>query len=260
MKTDKRVFKQLIKEFRIQIGLSIGWAVYSVMNKAPDETTLEVILKQFTTALFLLSWFSGQFIRVKKATKVEDSFELLKSKTEALHEQLGNSINETLNHITGGEGFCRLTIFTNPDLGREYLIESVGEYPLYDVHIAVADVNQPGTESFDDPAFQRKTVFSGTLLPHTQYSFKSFPFELNPETGASFNIFISARNGSFIQLYRLIFHEGRWRHAVRVLKQTEVKYERVDPEYPIKDKEAVFPSHSVREYHAELAGKAANVT
>lgn len=55
---------------------------------------------------------------------------------------------------------------------------------------------------------------------------------LGTATRKRFNVFFSARNGSFSQLLRMAVVDGSWRSATRVIRDEKTVFEEADDDFP----------------------------
>ncbi len=147
--------------------------------------------------------------------------------------------------VTGGDSFCYLT----PTLGDGttnspiLMLVHEGEYPLYDVGIRMVNLEraaavEEGEVLTYEMATQADTVYNpGNLSPNQARVLGSL--ELPNEEQQSYNVFIGARNGFVTQLIRLRHINGRWKKALKVVRDYEgeelVLLEKVDPEFPLDE-------------------------
>lgn len=141
-----------------------------------------------------------------------------------------------LSTITGGESFCRLSLVSiNSSTNNALMIAiPMGEFPLYEVNFRIADLEtfekMPEDFTYDDFSKTQININVGNLSPGICKELG----KLNLGTGneKKYNVFISARNGFFTQLIRLMRIEGKWVMATKVMKGETKLWERIDSAFP----------------------------
>jgi hypothetical protein len=125
--------------------------------------------------------------------------------------------NESTALITGGDSFCFVVnMGSNPPFPA--VLVKNGDYPLYDVVMRVTNLTEPFRPMQGVvPKLFGISLFVGDL-PVGGYA-SEIPFSLPPKDDrASFNIFFSARNGSWSEELRLRLVNGNWKKAFRVFR------------------------------------------
>lgn len=141
-----------------------------------------------------------------------------------------------LSTITGGENFCRLSLVSINSITNNALMIAipVREYPLYEVNFRIIDLAKfeklPEDVTFEDFSRTQININVGNLSPGVCKVLD----KLNLGTGneKKYNVFMSARNGHFIQLIRLKRIEGNWVMATKIMKGDKKLWERIDDKYP----------------------------
>lgn len=140
---------------------------------------------------------------------------------------------EALYTVTGGDSFAYLGANAEPasNLVNLVLIH-VGQYPLYEVHARIVDVDVPVVRSNRPAEVQSIRLEFGTLVP--RHAAAVPPLELGNGEGRNWNVFFTARNGGWNQELRLRKVDGAWRIATRVTRGEN--YDQVllqaDPAFP----------------------------
>lgn len=214
------------KSTRIEEGVSKGLELGKTTNS-------EVLLlkeqnnKLTTEAISLKEKLENQ------ANKID---ELRKENTE-LYSKLVNESKTITNNLTGGDSYCRMDIGNIDDLGNQgQLFFSVeGKYPLSEIQANVIDLN-----FFDPPSTpEGKVINIGKLSPNL--AFPSHRLILDKKKGVNINVFFNASGKSFTQLIRMRFINKMWVSAMRISTvQGITLFEKIDPNYPDKDKKLVF--------------------
>jgi hypothetical protein len=162
--------------------------------------------------------------------------EIIKLETVAI-----NKAKRGIDEITGGDNYCHLSFHTYKG---HILIHNTGEYPLYGIQIRITDLREldkmfkdrKGNLLFDDMFKHSTQIDLGDLHAHTTTN-RPNPISLDGRKEANFNVFFSARNGYWTQLYRLRLIGGKWVAAIRVTRSVPktkkpILYEKIDPEFP----------------------------
>jgi hypothetical protein len=233
-----KIFKQIAKEFWVPLFLSIAWVLYNIYGDGTSEKwSIPKVVNVFGPTFFLLSWLTGQFFRVKKQTKVEDSFGTMETRFKELLSELENRTNQMVGHISGGNSFPYFQIGmlnSNTNAGVLMAIHQ-GEHPLYDVNARIVDLQKfkqvKHNISLASMSFCDTNISIGNLIPSHTRMLQQWKLENEPEQ--SYNIFFTARNGSFTQLLRLKKIGGAWVSATKITnKDNKVLHEKIDDGFP----------------------------
>ena len=148
--------------------------------------------------------------------------------------------------VTGGDSWCYLVLGGLSGGGNSALFTAVhqGDCPLYDVSARIVDLDKfdliKDNLSLEALAQAQTNLNLGNLSPKQATLLVTLEI---PEKGVRWNIFFSARNGSFDEKLRLVRVEGRWVSAMRVMRRDGGKQvvlvEQVDPQFPRDSKGAV---------------------
>jgi hypothetical protein len=234
-----RAFKQLLREFWLPLLLAICWTSFVYAQKG---TSLIESVTNFSTAFFLCSWATGQFFRVNKQIKVESQFVEVGDRLKILTGRLENKTDELLSSISGGDSYCVFALTNDDENAPTNLLMASheGKHPLYDVVARVVDLDDFEGRSYPTSLidFQAQdSVFSlGDMIPaHSLVAGQV----ANSNAGIKrFNIFWSARNGSFTQVLRYAFDGQIWHMATRIRKnqgaESELIYEKIPEGYPLQ--------------------------
>lgn len=151
-------------------------------------------------------------------------------------EEIARLNQELANSVIGGDSFCYLAVLgpdpvTNTGL---LMVAHQGKHNLYDVHARIVDLEKldqlKGNLSFATLNQTDTNISIGNLIPSHGQMFH--PVTLGNGNTRSFNIFFSARNGSFTQLLRFKKIHGKWVQATKVEREDKVIYEKIDDEFP----------------------------
>lgn len=230
------VFRQLTKEFAVPLVVALGWAGYNMYETPPDQWSFRVAVNVFGPAFFFVSWLAAQWFRVKKQQGVEKGLGTIETSIKDTLAKLDATAIQLSGHITGGDSVC---YFFGPSTREEVwggmLVFHYGNHPLYEVVARVCDIDE--FVKYKDLTTQElllpgvdQIVQLGNLVPeHARFS----PISLSLGKGEyrRFNIFFTARNGSFSQLLRCKRVDGQWTFATRVTRGNDVVLEKVDDQF-----------------------------
>lgn len=181
-------------------------------------------------------WASYEQNQAQKETESKtQEIKELNTKILALSEENKNLAKDGISSVTGGDGFAYVDILKGlfPNAYAP-AVSTDSEFPQYDLSIRFFDEHKSHEEQIAHP-----TIIKIATLPPGQAVINSIPtFDLagKPDL-AKFNIFISARNGSFIEELRLRKVGDSWYSAFRVFKNNsdgsrKLLVERAMEQYP----------------------------
>jgi hypothetical protein len=182
-------------------------------------------------------------------------------KIEKLSEENKSLINEVskLNKkisadLTGGDGYC---YFHQSRPGPnsnivDLMLMNDGDYPLYDISVKIDDVEkmieilheeqEAGKLPYDSMTLSNaifakaSTVIQiGNIGPHQVMQLNGIQIPPDIEV-KSYNIYITARNGSLMQILRYRRIENKWKMAGKILRGGETIQEYVDADFPRNEK------------------------
>lgn len=164
-------------------------------------------------------WASSEQNKAQKTTETQTiEIKQLNTKILALSEENKILAKEGISSVTGGNGFAYVDILKGffPNAFSP-TVTSESEYPQYDLSIRFFDEHKNYEAQIAQPL-----ILNIATLPPGQSMVNRIPaFDLEGKTDhAKFNLFISARNGSFIEELRLRKVGDEWYSAFRVFKST----------------------------------------
>lgn len=177
--------------------------------------------------------------------EIASSQEELRKKSDEVAE-LNRNIADI---VSGGDSFCYINMFPTSQKSLYLIIANDGQYPMYDVDIRIVDLKE-FEKAFDDlkghtemyrgldllsEGEVNRHIRVGNIPPKTALS-RTIEYE-KPEGSkrVDFNVFISARNGSFVELFRIREVKGKWYYAFRVFKtgdRENILKEFIQPGFP----------------------------
>jgi hypothetical protein len=164
MAKKKTVLSQIWIEFRIPLAFAVAWTILNIFYPAKDNSIITNI-KTFGPAFFLISYFSGQFFRVKKQIKVEENLESVEGRLINLTERLEAKTNELVNYVTGGDSYFFYRVEQQLGPGEWFIItpEFIGEFPINNLRVTfLAKDSNLLAHSFELKNIQKKTPSRAT--------------------------------------------------------------------------------------------------
>lgn len=147
--------------------------------------------------------------------------------------------------IIGGDSFCYLDLYELQSGSPFIMLIHMGEYPLYDLNIRIADLNvfeEEVRRAEGGPltwhAFRKgdQLLRVGNLAKGNLTIKDDVRLPLSDKGQQGFNIFFSARNGMWTQILRLRLVHHKWTRAYKVVREaggkTQVLRQFVDDEFP----------------------------
>lgn len=211
---------QLLKEFWFPFISACGWTALVLWDEPKD---VKSIGSNFVTAFFFVSWMTGQIFRVRKQAGVEASFEHLQVRLGRMIDELNDKTIWTINHITGGDGYCHALPKYNwkSQYKMDWEVTNCGDYSMYEVTVTIDDLDM----KFRRPGFEAPGMFTLTASLGEIPTGASRMFEFGSvghEKSRSFTVIIDSRNGRVIQDVRFIRNAGSTDLAYRVTRDGEV--------------------------------------
>jgi hypothetical protein len=213
-------------------------------NVVGSQWNFQKIVNVFGPTFFLLSWMTGQFFRIKKQTKVEESLGTLESRFKELLDKVETKTEEMIGHVTGGNSFPWFQVAMIDNIKDKGVLMAIhhGVHPLYDVTARIVDLQKfqkvKNNISLATFGFTDTNVNVGNMIPSHASMIQEWKLEHIPEQ--SYNVFFTARNGSFTQLIRLKKVNSAWTTATRILKNNNLLYEQIDEKFPKNNGEILW--------------------
>jgi hypothetical protein len=158
-----------------------------------------------------------------------------------LNRELARLAMENLGSVTGGDSFAYVDLLSPSDpAGPAILVTQRGKYPVYDMSVRIVDLDKFDTlrksqQITVEALAADEIVTSRNIAPGTGFVVDRRLPPLQTER-PRFNIFISARNGSWTQLLRFHKVDGKlWKRATRVVRNDptgRLLYEYIDDGFP----------------------------
>lgn len=142
--------------------------------------------------------------------------------------------NENINELTGGKGFCIVTLALTDKNSTELLLKNNSEYNLYDISINFSEIGNEKSNSKNETIRYKslqdalwnadflKMYNVQSLNRQSTYILGKYSFKYK-ETEKRFDIFISQRNGRLKQQIILREKNNHWLLASRVLNENNNK-------------------------------------
>ena len=238
------VIKQLLFEFWLPFLIALIWTCYNIWDTPGGQWSIRTSVNVFGPTFFFISWLASQWYRVRKQQKVEGGLSNIEASVKRTLAELEAKTVDLVGHITGGESACYIigTPIASGVLTHTALVH-VGKHALYEVSARIVDL-----EAFDhikdNLTFEniRNTEILrqfGNLVPNHATMLQEI-FSLGVGTSRNFNIFYTARNGSFTQLLRFRKVNDSWLYATKVVRDEATLYENIQEGYPLNENSEVI--------------------
>jgi hypothetical protein len=152
------------------------------------------------------------------------------------NEEIAALNKKTFNAVTGGDSFCYFSLSLPnraSSIGRFFIVHQ-GDNALYDVTARLVNLDRfeeiKGEFTISSLKYTDTNITLGTLIARHASIGNEVKLDQFPSRG--YNIFFSARNGSFSELLRLKKVQDKWKQAIQVTRDGKVIFEKVDDEYP----------------------------
>ncbi len=235
------VLKQLLVEFWLPLLAALVWTTYNI--REVPQWSIRTVVNVFAPTFFFVSWLASQWYRVRKQQKVEGGLSSIESNVKQTLAELDAKTADLVGHITGGESVCYLigTARTSGML-TNIVVVHVGKHPLYEVNARIVDLealdqikDNLTLENISKTEIHRQF---GNLIPG-HGSMVQGDISLGTGSSRNFNIFYTARNGSFTQLLRFRRVNGGWLYATKVFHEDVTLHEEVQEGFPLNANGAV---------------------
>jgi hypothetical protein len=234
---NRRLMKQIVREFWLQTLIAILWAFYRTWPTPAGS--ISTFIANFGGAFFLTSWAFGQYMRINKQQRVEDDFQTVKGELQRLLRSLEDQTKYLIGHTSGGDsiGYFIPAVYVGTSQIQFTFINN-SEYPVFDVFAEWIDLDQP----IDPPRgtfWTRHRLVLGTIHPH-KAALGVFALDMSERSHFRINIFIQTRNRSIIQQLRAEKVSGLIKIALKTesenFRKTEIPsdFPGYDPAQPDK--------------------------
>lgn len=228
------ILKQLVNEFWIPLAAAITWCIYNFTGHNAVPFQLSLLVSCFGAAFFFVSWLLSQYFRVRKQAKVDNDLQSIHENVSSVVHELNAATKDLIAYQTGGESYCYLmngSLSSSANTGIETVIHQ-GKHPLFEVTARIVDLDEfdsvmSSKMTYDILLKTQRTY--GNMIPGHVMSGKKW--NLGDADQRRFNIFWTARNGSFTQCMRFKKINGEWQHATKVERE-KVLFEHVSKDYP----------------------------
>ncbi len=214
------LIKQLAKEFWFPAMMATAWVIYGVISKV-EKASFSNTVTRFGAAFFFFSWATSQVFRVSKQSRAERSLAKLETGVQNLLTDMRAETERLRNVVTGGRSFCYF-VFLYPETDAPLVFAAhEGDDPLYNVQARMVDLRK-----FN--AIPDKTTLASINSTESYFEIGDMTAGFGTEAGRAatfqgtehnYNIFFTARNGGWSQVYRARKVDGKWLSATLVTKQ-----------------------------------------
>ena len=250
---------QIAKEFWFPLVASLVWTRYnfSTSTQTPGDyfSIIADFCKVFAPAFFFTSWLTGQFVRVMKQMRVDSGLKKIESSVSQFTAVLDKSmdeitkkfdvrVSEIIGNISGGDSFPVYHILLNNPPGHPFgniICYNIGKHPLFDVSSKICDLQQFSTLQHPVPVHILMGIYTDVSINLIIPGYAANPgTNVSPIAGRAkqdYNIFTTARNGSFTQCVRMILVGQSWICATKVEKKNaddsqSLVHENIDAGFP----------------------------
>jgi len=163
------------------------------------------------------------------------------SKVETLSKELSQLSNESIAIITGGDNYPYVDVALYEEDKPQLIVNNTGEYPLYDINFRFFDIDKynhikQGKKAWDSLMDCSVIVEFGNLSPGFSRTISFRPVLSWPnDRERNVNVFITARNGYFVEKLRFRRIENKWVRALIVKKGDKELIRKIDEQYPLND-------------------------
>jgi hypothetical protein len=246
-----RVIKQVLREFCVPFVVALVWTLWV---QRTSEISAAAWIANFGSAFFLSSWMTGQLVRIRRQARVEDGLSTLEERLSRIAQDLDAAVVDLQGYMSGGDSYC----YFSPSFGvanSRWIVVQSGKYPLYNVAARVVDLSlvDAAMRAGDPMAFDRH-VETGDL-PNGQALFANIG-QIPESSSLDLNIFFSAKNGFFTQLFRARDVEGEMAYAYQVRRnlpdgRTICLHKSVGEAYPLSE-DGTPAGFSAEEWNLQL--------
>jgi DNA uptake protein ComE-like DNA-binding protein len=227
------------KTTRIESGVNMGIDIGKTTNAEVNN------LKKQNSSLIHQSDLHNE--KIDSQSKIIDA---LRNENADLYTKLANSSLDIYHNLTGGDGFCILSIiFENEKLSSGTILikgDKSNKSPIRNVEARIVDENTIDTNiaslgnfSTIMETFTKNTIKIEVLEPNFTVITNN-KILLDKVKGVNLNVFFTANSGSFKQLIRMKFIGGKWISATVIDRNDKVIFKKIDETYPKNDLPEIF--------------------
>lgn len=230
------LYKRMTKRGWIAISIALLICIVSLIQQIQLKKADSLLRAQRDKFEYDLRK-SGEKIETLSQTNIELNTEIA---------ELNRKIAATL---TGGDNYCYFLPSRPGEKSNiaDLMLINEGEYPLYDISIKIDDVEKllgiikdeqkKGNLPYDSRTRVNTMLFEASKILRVGNMGPKQAVELGglhlPNTDKkSYNIYITARNGSFMQVLRFRRVNSKWKMAMQVRRGAKVLEESIDPDFP----------------------------
>ncbi|HDM8162001.1 TPA: two pore domain potassium channel family protein [Vibrio harveyi] len=169
----------------------------------------------------------------------------LEKRFESVMHKIETETQETINYMSGGDSIAWLQIgmLNHATNNGTLMVNHQGKYPLYEVNARVVDLNRfqalQGQLNMQTISTTQINIDVGNLIPGLSVMNRNM--QIGHPTSQDYNVFFSARNGTFTQLIRMRKVTNQWVTATKVQNMNgDIVFEQVDPNYPLTNGQVVW--------------------
>lgn len=228
----RKIIKQIINEFWLQLLLSVLWGAYKVQVAPAESNLIATFVANFSAALFLLSWMMGQIVRVKKQQKMEEDFFHVKNELRDLLNKLEQQTKDLVGYSTGGSSIAYFLPLIPSNIPIVHLaLINTSSYPVFDFWGEWIDLDEPRKSEmlpFTKHRFELENIYPNRIIEN------ALVFDLTQQPMLRINIFCRSRSSSVTQLVRI----------AKVNERLVIAYKVESPHYKEQNIPHDFPGYN----------------
>lgn len=185
---------------------------------------------------FAVGWAFSQWNRIKKQKRNEDGLDKVAKTVDSITVQLDAAAERLAGYSTGGNGFCYvMPTYVTALVPATFALLHDGPYPVYDIAVRIVDLGRLSASDvpYKDSMFENQYDFNVLIPQHSRQIVLNSPSPERSEDARDFNIYISARNGSWIQRLAMRRVNGIWVAATEIEKDGKSIYRTIEPTFPL---------------------------
>jgi hypothetical protein len=174
-------------------------------------------------------------------SKVESKLLEKTNKVEELSSRIKELSEQNISIITGGDNFPYIDVALYQGNLPQLIVHNTGKYPIYDINVRFFDIDKFNYMKSSGDTWKTIVECSvikdiGNISPGFSQMISFRPIlNWQDKTERRINIFITARNGYFVEKLRFKKIDRKWARALVLLKGEKQLLQKVDSDYPLNE-------------------------
>lgn len=142
----------------------------------------------------------------------------------------------SINNVTGADSFAYLDLVPRTANDMQLVVVHQGHYPLYNLSVRIFDFDSPFPNTPE--GFARQVVKVGDLAVGKASVLLNYWLRLTGRQKVRLNVFFDARNGSWVQLIKLVWRNDHFARATAIKRDDApgvLIWKRVDKDFPASE-------------------------